>query len=406
MCLTPKIVFRGKGITSFNAEPLSHVYNPLNDLSTDNASSTDNCTYADLSSLDSVKSDDSSLLILQLNIRGLLNKQSEIAKLLHLGSQNKVNAALLCETWLRQETLPLVKIPGYNFISKARKGKKGGGVGILIHCSHKYQLRPDLEIDCDSLEHIVVKIKGDRHNILLSSCYRAPNTDQSEFLEGYNKLLQKLKRDCNNVVIGLDHKLDLLKSDRHHNTHEFLESNLRNDMLPSINIPTRITNDSATLTDTIFLSQQYLEKTKNYVIIDDTSDHLPCLCVLTDIYPTKKKEHMYIKCRLNEKNVASIIEDIENKDWKKLLKSDSTCEDMFNNLHNTLISTLDKHAPEKLVKTTQRPLAEPWLTKGLRKYQMKQRLLYKKTLLLDNQTVTMKNVEMYKCYRATLQQCK
>ena len=36
-----------------------------------------------------------------------MNKQSELNKLLHAGSTNKVDVALLCETWLRVETVNL-----------------------------------------------------------------------------------------------------------------------------------------------------------------------------------------------------------------------------------------------------------------------------------------------------------
>ena len=163
-----------------------------------------------------------------------------------------MDVALLCETWLRKDTTKLVNIPEYTLLSKERIGKKGGGVGILVKDGFKFRHRPDLESNFNVLEHIVVELKGDKEPIILASCYRAPNSDQSEFLASYIALLNKLNTESKHVVIGLDHNLDLLKGSRHKNTHEFLERNLENHLLPSITKPTRITHTSATLIDNVF----------------------------------------------------------------------------------------------------------------------------------------------------------
>ena len=88
-----------------------------------------NCDYIETESFLSETKSDCSLVIMQLNIRGLLSKQSALCKLLSNGSTNKVDVVLLCETWLRKETNKLVNIPNYHFVGKERQGKKGGGCG-------------------------------------------------------------------------------------------------------------------------------------------------------------------------------------------------------------------------------------------------------------------------------------
>ena len=45
------------------------------------------------------------LNVMQLNIRGLLNKQDQLLPLLH---EHKVDIALLCETWLNNKTEQLI----------------------------------------------------------------------------------------------------------------------------------------------------------------------------------------------------------------------------------------------------------------------------------------------------------
>ena len=50
------------------------------------------------------------------NVRGLLNKQDGLSRLLTMiGVRNKVNVVSLNETWLCKETETKVDIPGYNY---------------------------------------------------------------------------------------------------------------------------------------------------------------------------------------------------------------------------------------------------------------------------------------------------
>ena len=212
-----------------------------------------------------------------------------------------MDVALLCKTWLRKDTTKFVNIPNYTLLSNERVGKKGVGVGILMRDGLKFRQRPDLEIDSIAMENVVAELKGDKNNIILASCYRAPNSNQTDFLTSYNKLLSKLNKETNFVLIGLDHNLDLLKSNQHRNTHEFLENNIENQMLPCITKPTRVTHTSASLIDNIFCSESLYHGSNKYIVIDDVSDHLPCLCTFDNVFPTKLSDEFVFKRKLTEK---------------------------------------------------------------------------------------------------------
>ena len=92
----------------------------------------DNCSYTDYDDYITLDKQNTDLTVLQLNIRGLINKQTELRSLLEREYANKVDVALLCETWVRLENINRVNITGYVFESKERKGKRGGGVGIFV----------------------------------------------------------------------------------------------------------------------------------------------------------------------------------------------------------------------------------------------------------------------------------
>ena len=104
-------------LKTFNAEN----YSSLNDqLSLDGLN--DHCDYIELSLIKELHTQNTDLGVMQLNVRGLLNKQSQIKNLL---SDNNVllpiDVVLLCETWLKPSTLDLFGIPNYKSFHITRK---------------------------------------------------------------------------------------------------------------------------------------------------------------------------------------------------------------------------------------------------------------------------------------------
>ena len=86
----------------------------------------DSCDYLDYGELTSDRSVMNNLTVLQLNIRGLLNKQDKLKNLLSdIKNDSRVDVAMLVETWLNKNNSKRVKIPGYQFYGFHRKQKKG-----------------------------------------------------------------------------------------------------------------------------------------------------------------------------------------------------------------------------------------------------------------------------------------
>ena len=213
------------------------------------------------------------LNVMQLNIRGLLNKQDQLLPLLH---EHKVDIALLCETWLNNKTEQLIRLPNYKVYNTNQVDKIGGGVCVLSNKNLRSRSRPDLNVETTLFEHCVVELKTDTRNILLVSGYRPPNCNVRTFLKEYNTLIMSLKKNKHHeIIIGIDHNLDLLKANSHIQTSEFLESNLRKGLIPCISKPTRITHKTASLIDNIIASPTVHCNHTPYILVDDISDHMP-----------------------------------------------------------------------------------------------------------------------------------
>ena len=259
----------------------------------------------------------------------------------------------------------------------------------------KVRHRPDLEIDSNVLENVVAELKGDKDPIILASCFRVPNSCQTEFLMCHNSLVSKLTKETKYVLIGLDHNLDLLKSSKHKNTQDFLEKNIKSRMLPCITKPTRVTHSTASLIDNIFCSEVLYQSSNKYIVIDDMSDHLPCLCLFDNVFPTKLPDKYIFKRKLTKKIIDKINCDIGNENWSATLCGNN-CNEKFSIFHDRIMSIIDKHAPEKSVRIKKSSLVEPWLTKGLIRCQKKQKVSYKKTLSMVTENINSEDVSNYK----------
>ena len=65
-----------------------------------------------------------------------------------------------------------------------------------------------------------------------------------------------MQNEKKNLIIGIDHNMDLLKTDKHRSTQDLLDNILDLKLVPTILRPTRICHTAATLIDNIFISEE------------------------------------------------------------------------------------------------------------------------------------------------------
>ena len=139
----------------------------------------------------------------------------------------------------------------------------------------------------------------------------------------------------------MDQNLDYMKSQYHSRTMEFLDVNLTNFVYPTISRPTRITKNTATLIDNIYISEFLANNYKTYILEEEISDHLPCLLLLNKPFK-KTRDPLCFKTRyLNEAKYDSINSEIEKVNWTELNPNNN-----FDTFHIKLWSIIDQIAPE------------------------------------------------------------
>ena len=185
-------------------------------------------------------------------------------------------------------------------------------------------------------------------------------------------------------------------------TQNFIELNLDLNLLPCITRPTRITKSTATLIDNMLISKNLQGKQDSKIIITDISDHLPSIVTISGNILEKKQKIEIISRKINDKTIQAITDVLACHDWESNLCNEDVNSN-FTLFHDKLLSTLNKIAPERKIKlTNKQSKREPWISPSLLKCCTKQRKYFKQALKNKDDL----HWERYKEYKKILDKLK
>ena len=114
--------------------------------------------------------------------------------------------------------------------------------------------------------------------------YKPHKMDSETFSSHLKHIMDKTKAAKGKlypeVIIGIDHNIELLKGLTLHPTCKFIDNTLELGLLPTITCPSRITSHSATLIDNIYVSESLHRNFESAILLHDMSDHLPLIAML------------------------------------------------------------------------------------------------------------------------------
>ena len=179
---------------------------------------------------------------MQLNIRSILAHQQELSQLLRDLERkgSRVDIVLLCETFLTWKTEKMINIPGYKLIGNHCPTRKGGSICILLNENIPYKRRHDLDIfEEEILENVFVEIRAKNgRKIITGSMYKPPNAERKQLIDGFETLVTRVRsnqtKGSPELIIGIDHNLDLLKGQIHLPTRQFIDRTDELNLLPTI----------------------------------------------------------------------------------------------------------------------------------------------------------------------------
>ena len=165
-----------------------------------------------------------------------------------------------------------------------------------------------------------------------------------------------------------DFNMDLLKSNSCSYSENFLLSCQSYSLLPSIDKPTRIHNNSATLIDNILINT-FDDDIHSGNIISDISDHFSQFCVIQSLkdgltLPSYRKMRDF--SRFSENKFMNELRQIR---WNIIIeKHHKNVNKLFLSFYNKLNKLVNKHAPRRNVtKRDIKNFSKPWITTGIKK---------------------------------------
>ena len=319
------------------------------------------------------------LKVIHYNIHSLPDKFDQL-KLFLTNSQIDPDIILLCETFLNERNQLLYELEDYQFISTNRKTKSCGGVGMYIKSGITFKLRPDLAPHIEGIfESIFIEILNPDLRYIVGEIYRPPNTNVQNAIDNYEATINMINQSKLQAIIGTDQNLCYMRINEHKKTQDLLNTFFENGYIPTIIKPTRITQNTATLIDNIYIKASKNTNITSGIITTDISDHLPILMCIQSSNSSKNTKQILQTRSLNDEKINKIREEIGKQNWYYLSQMETNeAHIKFNDEINSII---DKIAPEKTIKLNRKKTArEKWMTKGLLKSSLTKEKLYKKAI--------------------------
>ena len=304
------------------------------------------------------------------------------------------------ETWFTDFNCSLYDIEGFNLETNSRLLKRGGGVCLYIRKSISYSLRTDLDNMDDVMESKFVEIGRDCFNtsmdMVVGVIYRPPNTDLEQFNKKCIDLLLKIRAENKVVYLAGDYNINLLNSETHLLTSEFLDIMFSNMFVPLINKPTRIGKSSATIIDNIFTNCRDFECTFSGILYTDISDHFPVFYI-NNLQNETDGNTCILRRSHSNKNIESFKNELQAVSWNDVLEIIDP-QVAYTTFFRKLSSIYNKCFPLRKTKSTYYN-KKPWLTNTMKQSIKMKNKLYAKS----KRHPSFFNDSNYQCYKKTLQ---
>ena len=292
--------------------------------------------------------------------------------------------------------------------------KKNGGITCLVKKEIQVlKIRNDLKLPqtVPNDENYLVenlwlecKLENWKKSIIIGAIYRHPKGKVSIFNEKYENSLKKIDSENKNCIICGDLNIDALAIN-HADSQNFYNLNLAENFIPHINIPTRITDNTATLIDQIFFKHNNHTLEENIItgnLFTDLTDHFPNFILYgnqNNLNLKPKKKYVRIHSKKNLERFNEYLQ--SNETWLEY-NDETDCNKAANIFVKNLKNGYEKYFPLKQL-SIKRAKDKKWITAGIRKSCNTKNRLYKKFLSIPN----IENKTRYKNYRNTLNRiCK
>ena len=198
----------------------------------------------------------------------------------------------------------------------------------------------------DILESIFIETcLEENEKIIIGTIYKPRNNNFNDFETELKTILHKIDKENKTCILMDDFNIDILKYGSNDYANRFLNQMYSSQFYPVINRPTRITTNSATIIDNIFINNIFVDCSRG-ILISDLSDHLPVFQILSNLKIPKPKMISYKKREVTKENIDKLRNAIQNINWE-YLGNFNDVDDAYSNFQETFLTLCNTCIPEK-----------------------------------------------------------
>jgi hypothetical protein len=297
-----------------------------------------------------------SLKIFHTNIRSFSKNFDEM--LIYLQSfKSLLDIIVFSECWLGGMGGG-VDIPGFDFYQTETQLNQNDGVVVYVNKRITATCEQTTLGNVYGLS-LTFSFLNEQFNLLC--LYRTFDSDLDLFLDALGNYYKKISKNRMCILIG-DLNIDLLKNDNR--TDLYLNTLLEAGLSQCINKPTRVTENSLSCIDHIFVRYRDISLVKSAVLQTGVTDHYSTALTVTasqDNTSTGPGDTLHTHTYIDYATVTNIL---INSDWADVLNcfDVDTCAERFINVIINAMNSSKKPSPAR---STRYLKLKPWITNDL-----------------------------------------
>lgn len=301
-----------------------------------------------------------SLSLLHHNVQSLANKTAFIEILL---ATEWTGVDILCfsEHWLNMVNLKITSFPNFYLANSYCRNLLSRG-GVCIFTKQNLDFIPGY----DSMNLTVEKHFEFTHvflpkiSTIIICLYRTPDGNFSIFLKHLELLLNAIYDPSSTLIICGDFNVNFLVDSNDKSNLINLINNFN--MKTTVSSPTRITANSSTGLDQVFVHSRFTYSTE--VLMTGFSDHCAQMLTINMDMDVNVPSNTKLTRSFNDSNINIMITLLKKVSWNDVLTEESV-NSKFKSFLNTFLHCFDIAFPLTSKKDKQFPTTKTWLTNGI-----------------------------------------
>lgn len=303
------------------------------------------------------------LNIMHLNIRSVRKNFDEFLATMSVYNLDKNDIIILSESFQLMST-DQFNIPGFTTCYNNGDYNKNDGVIFFVKNNLNCQI-DNIKLETCGVSISILKLVINNIKFRIIALYRPCPSDLNTFIEEIDAYFDENKENNHFELFLGDLNINILSND--HNANKYLSVLANHGFEPYIQSPTRITADSATCIDHIFLKKKHnvnYYRCSSFILNCNITDHFPVMMNISMDHSINDNKNDNIK-EISSIDINKLKTLLANQNWSEVLNTNDAqlATNLFTKKLDTLMNQCKKTRTISIKGKHNK--IKPWITGGL-----------------------------------------